>query len=613
MRVICATLAFLVLHALPASDAWAQGVTPSRIHLRGTSRIDAHTARAAGKLLLSGIVSDDVGRPVAGARVALVVSAARGAGSRGALPRANAAPAACSDGAPPPTAERPDTLVLPGDEAGRFCVRLSLPTDRYIAHLEARPQGLVDGAKLDMPVDLSLAPLTLRFDTEPTLLSLDDEAASFEVVASTEDDGVTVAAAGLPLTLSREGGTLLGTSTTNASGRARFGVEAGKLGPPGRGELRVSFAGNADAGAATRGVTVERDTWVELSAPDASEGRMPAGSPEDGIALRVVATARCARLGCGGAPSGAIEARLGSAIVGVASLQRGATQSDARVVATFSMPASELETLQLRYVPDAPWFQARGDLTLAQPLRAPSPWRKAPLLLAGLAVLAWLVIARIPPRSSRAAKATSRAPRPARPEAGVALVSPGRSGEGWRGKLRDAHDGGPVAGARVAIERRGFERVEIVKQTWSDADGAFELPPPPAEVPGDEIVTEGPLHAPLRRPLPAPGVLDIALVLRKRALLERLVGWARRRGAPFDARPEATPGHVRRAAGSEFAVARWADAVERAAYGGQSVDAAAQAEIDRLAPADDEAHGQPHADAKAHPPEHVDGTRRRSL
>jgi hypothetical protein len=86
---------------------------------------------------------------------------------------------------------------------------------------------------------------------------------------------------------------------------------------------------------------------------------------------------------------------------------------------------------------------------------------------------------------------------------------------------------------------------------------------------------------------------------------------------PFDARPEATPGHVRRAAGAEFAVARWADAVERAAYGGQSVDAAAQAEIDRLAPADPDAkadaHADVHADVGAAGREHVDGARRRSL
>jgi hypothetical protein len=613
MLMLTSALALALLLASERST-WAD--TEAHIHLRGTARIDAHTARAAGKLLLSGVVDDDVGRPMAGVRVALTLS--RGTGNE-AVALANAVPAACSDGATPPTTERSDTLVLAGDEAGRFCVRLSLPTDRYVAHLEARPQGLVDGAKLDLSIDLSLAPLTLRFDPEPTVVMLDDESAIFEVVASTEDDGVTVAAAGLPLVLSREGGGApLASAITNGSGRVRFGVDSGHLGPPGRGELRVSFAGSAEAGAATRVASVERHTWVELSAPDASEGRLPAGSPEDGIPLRVVATAACARHGCTGAPTGTIEARLGSNVVGVAALESAASggRSEAHLVAIFPMPAVDAETLELRYIADAPWFRPRAELTMMQPLRSPSPWRKAPLLLAALGVLAWLVLARLSPRA-RLTEPKTRPSRAPRPEPSIALIAPGRTEEGWKGRLRDAHDGGPVAGARVAVERRGFERIETVVQAWSGADGRFRLPALPSEAPGDEIVAEGQLHASLRRPLPPAGELDIALILRKRALLERLVAWARGRGAPFDARPEATPGHVRRAAGSEFTVARWADAVERAAYGGQNVDAAAQAEIERLAPADavvpTEPHTDPHNDPHPGSPEHVDGARRRSL
>jgi hypothetical protein len=621
----CATLALLVLHVTTGLACCLLGVGSARagdgeahIHLRGTARIDAHTARAAGKLLLSGVVVDDAAHPMAGVRVALAVSRATAGASdpAGVVALANAAPAACSDGAAPPTTERGDTLVLAGDEAGRFCVRLSLPTDRYVAHLEARPQGLVDGAKLDLPIDLSLAPLTLRFDPEPSIVMLDDESATFEVVASTEDDGVTVAAAGLGLALSREGGAALASAITNASGRVRFGVDSGRLGPPGRGELRVSFAGSAEAGAATRVASVERHTWVELTVPDASEGRLPAGSPEDGIPLRVVATAGCARRGCAGTPSGTIEARVGSNVVGVAALQSSEGRSEAHLLATFPMPATDVENLELRYIPDAPWFRPRGELTMTQPLRSPSPWRKAPLLLAALGVLAWLVLARLSPRERATAPKTrpSRAPRP---EPSIALVAAGRTEEGWKGRLRDAHDGGPVAGARVAVERRGFERIETVAQAWSETDGTFRLPALASEVPGDEIVAEGHLHALLRRPLPPAGELDIALILRKRALLERLVAWARGRGAPFDARPEPTPGHVRRAAGSEFTVARWADAVERAAYGGQNVDAAAQAEIERLAPTDPvphtDPHPQPHPEPHPGSPEHVDGARRRSL
>jgi hypothetical protein len=119
----------------------------------------------------------------------------------------------------------------------------------------------------------------------------------------------------------------------------------------------------------------------------------------------------------------------------------------------------------------------------------------------------------------------------------------------------------------------------------SDPAGAFVLPP--LEVrPGDVLLAEGPLHATLRRPMPPAGELDVALVLRKRAILDRLVAWARRRGKPFDARPEPTPGHVRRAAAAELGVALWADAVERTAYGAGVVNEEAQRAVDRLAPPD---------------------------
>jgi len=100
------------------------------------------------------------------------------------------------------------------------------------------------------------------------------------------------------------------------------------------------------------------------------------------------------------------------------------------------------------------------------------------------------------------------------------------------------------------------------------------------------MAVEGPLHARLVQPLPPPGELSIALVLRRRALLARLVTWARRRGRPFDVKPEPTPGHVRRAAADDFRTARWADAVERAVFGGGEVDARMEGEIERMAPAE---------------------------
>jgi hypothetical protein len=579
-RAIWMAGASLTLAALAALGSPAMGAEGApHIHVKGSARIEAHTARASGKLVVSGTVVDDTTHPIAGARVA--VGIARATSPAGTATLAGAAPEACSEGGAPPVLERGDLLSLPTDDAARFCVRLALPTDRYVVHLESQATGSVDGARLDLAVDLALEPVTLRFDPERPVLSLDDEGTLLEVVASTEDDGVTTATVGIPLVLTNEAGTTLGSAMSNASGRARFAVDPAHLGPPGRGELRVSFAGSTDAGASTHAVQVERRTHVDLTSADAVDGRLPVGSPEEGVVVHVRAIPRCAKRGCVGTPTGTVEARTGDAIVGAAPL----AGAEARLVLTFAMPAANEAALRLRYVPDAPWFQSGGEVALTLPMRAPSPWKKVPLVLAGLAALAWLILARLPPRRRQASRAgVTRAP-VLHPEAGVELVRAGPAARGWTGRIHDAHDGFGIAAALVAIERPGFRGVEVLAQSKTNEEGLFVLPPIEAH-PGDVLLAEGRVHAALRRPLPPAGELDVALVFRKRALLDRLVAWARRRGRPFDGRPEPTPGHVKRAAASEVAVARWADAVEQAAYGEGLVDEEAQRQVDRLAPAE---------------------------
>ena len=85
--------------------------------------------------------------------------------------------------------------------------------------------------------------------------------------------------------------------------------------------------------------------------------------------------------------------------------------------------------------------------------------------------------------------------------------------------------------------------------------------------------------------LPPSGEIEIALVSRKRAILDRLVEWARMRGKPYDARPEPTPAHVQRAAaGKSGDIVAWAEAIERAAYDDGDVDARVEQEIDAIAP-----------------------------
>jgi hypothetical protein len=376
------------------------------------------------------------------------------------------------------------------------------------------------------------------------------------------------------LRLSNEAGASLGEAMTSASGRARFVVPSARLGPPGEGELRVVFAGTATVDASARSQVIERQTHVHVGTAHSSAGSLPPGAPEDGIAIDVAARAQCADHGCNAVPTGSVEMRVGSVLVAAAPLRHGA----ARLSTAFHVPSGGNMVLRLRYRPDVPWFQASDDVELLLPVVSPRPWGKLLTAVAGLGVLAWFVIPRLPSRKRHLA------PKPRETEGIMTYAWPPIAPQdGWSGRVIDAHDGTPIAGARLRIERPGFQGSEVVIETQSIVDGIFSLNPVKAR-PGDQLVVTSSHYTPLRRPLPTFGHLEVAVVKRRHALLEGFVAWAKRKGGRFDAVPEPTPGHVRLAAGPGSPVAAWADALEKAIYGGSEIDAQAQSEIDRLSP-----------------------------
>src|SRR5579859_4429341 len=138
-----------------------------RVHVRGSARLDAHLARAGGKLVLAGAVVDDVDRPLAHARVSLKLDRA-GAAIPLSMLLESADPEPCGEGQSRAMVERADSLGLRADDAGRFCIRLALPTDRYVAHLAAAAADdqakRMDPAGIELPIDLALEAVTLRFD-----------------------------------------------------------------------------------------------------------------------------------------------------------------------------------------------------------------------------------------------------------------------------------------------------------------------------------------------------------------------------------------------------------------------------------------------------------------
>ncbi len=578
---------------LAASDA---GAGP-RIHVRGAARIDAQAARDAGDLVLSGALVDDGGQVLSGETVALTL--AREADPRQIVSFSEDGQTArsCSTGFHDGNDPRPQNaggpVVLVTDEAGRFCVRVTVPRDKYVATIAWGGTQLLEGAKLDLPIDTGRQAITLRFDPEPRVVSLDKPKLGVQILASYQENQMTHVGAGLPVYLTNERGESLGAGATSAAGILNLTIPADRLGPPGRGELRVTFNGNGDLTKSMHSAPLERQARVILTAP--ADSATPV-SPEEGITLPIVATTKG-----GAAPAGGVEARIGDAVVGAAQLEDGKAQ----LVATFAPPRDGRDVeLRIHYLQSAPWLIPGEDAIVHLRVKGPSLWKQAPLVVAGLAVVVWLVAGRIKPKP-KTAKSTA-APKPAIVgEARVEVLRPTRdSRAGWSGRVIDAHDAVPIRGARVRIERPGFERATVVASAFANEGGRFELRAEGGGADGfDELVIDGPLHAELRQPLPPCGEIQIALVLRKRRLLERLVGWAKRRGRPYDSQPEPTPGHVRRAAGNDFAMAKWADAVEKAAYAGGDVDARLEAEVDRLAPAGVPAHGDPGLTVRDSPPD----------
>jgi len=556
----------LAVCLLCATSADVHAARSLRVH--GAARIDGHAGRSHGKLLLDGRVLDDAGTPVPNVSLTVAIDS---------MDLSNATtPCGAATTAPPgPPAVRTD-------ESGRYCLWITLPVGAYTVHLEAGPTQWLAKAAADESVDLSKRSVQLRFDPEPRIVSLDAGSATLDAVATYDDaDEGAGGAAGLPLALTTETGALVAQATTGPTGRATFEIDGAKLGPPGRGALRVRFDGDATTMASDHAAPVERDAHVSL----VLTRRVDASSPEDGVVVEVATSVKPTSPAVA---TGSVEARLDGVIVGAATLDAAGR---AELRSTFVAPReAKTVELQVRYVPGAPWFQPVGELAVTVPIRGPSPLRQLPLAIGALAVAAWLLVGRTARRVRLDRTVVMDRPPVHEGTAGVSVVQSSRGRATlYRGRVVDAHDGTPVARARVSVQVPAFGHADVLLGVFSDDDGEFSFDLATVSASGKnvaaaDLVVEAPLHADLRQRLPGAGVLEVALVSRRRRLLERLVQWAKRRGPPFDVRPEPTPGQVRRAAEGDQPVAQWADAVEHAAFDRGDVDARVEADVLALDP-----------------------------
>lgn len=545
------------------SPGWA--VAGPHVVVRGAGRFEAQAAPSKGTLAVWGALRDDADHPIGHATVTLELVAADGThlDARGCDPES------------PPLALQPDrTWEVATHADGTFCARADPRPGTTTVSLSWPGEPLIEGARARLEVDGTRRPVSLAFDPEPRVILLGDAPTVFRAVAKVSGDDGPAAPGGLALRLTDERGAALGGATTDSAGRATFVVPARAMAPPGPGTLRLEFDGDPLNARSSRGVACERHVQVLVAAHalDPATGVVRATEEEGGAGVELdVKTAAGDAV-----PGGSVEALIDGAVVGVAPVGQGRSSLVLRGV------RGAVAHVDARYVPDLPWYVAAPPTVLTLEIRGASPWRRVAVVAAGLLIIAWFVASRVRALAMRAEPPPSRDLGGTRDAARVEVVALHEDGRAtWEGRVVDGHDGGVVPGATVSVERPTFAGVEVLATTSSDEAGRFVLPASDVQ-PGDRLAAHGPLHARAVLEAPPRGVIEVALVSRRRALLRRLVQWARARGAPFDVRPEPTPAQVRRAAGPGSKAAAWAAAVESAAFGDREVDADLEAEVERL-------------------------------
>jgi hypothetical protein len=538
-----------------------------RVQVRGTSRIELRVSGAPDALTVMGTLRDDVGAPIAGASVALVALGPDG------TPIAWKAVRPCANDNPSAKGEQRPAHIVETDDVGGFCARAVLDRSSAIVRSMYGGGPLVDSTKSEVNWNAAQRPLILSFRPLPERLDLDTPRAMLFVQAVTPTG---IPAGGLPLVLEDVDGRRLAAALTDDTGAAHFDVATSELGEPGIGAVRARFGGRQDLAPAATEVSVTRVARVRLEPiPSRVEG-----DPTRGVSVTVRAvTVR------GSVRAGAVEATAGQEVACVAPVRDGT----AEMVLSFQPRRNAADAdITLRYRSDASYYEPGVPAMLRVHVAAQSMWhRLVPVLLAAV-VAGWLL------RGWRRPKRRDR-PRPAEPVikgvASVQVVGRSTSRRGWSGRVVDAHQGTPIAGARIRVIVPTFVDLDVIIDARADGLGrfAFEVNSSERDL---QLRVSSELHGDVERPLPPPSELAIALVSRRRLLLDRLVNWARRAGKPWYRSPEPTPGHVirvaRRRNRATDDVAAWAERVQRRAFGPEPVDAAAEREVREAEP-----RGQP--------------------
>lgn len=489
----------------------------------------------------------DTGSPVAAADVGVALRAA----ARGA-----------SVGACMPDGPSPKAGVIRTDGDGRLCVRVLGASPS--AHVELTFAG--DDLHLPATAALALQPApslqSLAFDAPSLELDLDRPTQQLRLSVSTPPTDPIP-----PVELElHDGGRVIALESSDWSRSGNllsFSLDTSQLGAPGPARL---VARHTDAAQPARAEAIAlRIASVRLGASvDAKSS--------DGTTLQAWTETRF-----GPAPSGWVEVtgQNGEAL-GSSPFAEGRTE--------LRLAGSPSGAVTLHYHSDDPWWVPGDPLELSLSPSSPTTPRRWPWL-ALLAPIGYICLRSL----QRPAQRKTRMLPPPRPRLPALSVDASAAVSGWVGSVVDAHDGQPIVGALVQATLPSFRGDESnTHATMSDARGWFELAALRDPLPeGARLRVWAPLHSEVDRPLPPHGRVSIALTTRRRAVLRRLVRWARGFGAPWARGGDPTPGEIASIAArrGDARTARWAESVQAAAYGQGPVDEALEAELRAAEPA----------------------------
>ncbi len=468
------------------------------------------------------------------------------------------------------------------DMAGELCLRLAETRELAELVLHFPGDGLYLPAQVRVPLQPGSGELRLAFEAPSLELNLDlaEQRVSLEWSGPGAGDPELPRIA-LQLEEAGRARTLDALDWDREARTVRARISSSELGEPGPARLLARARRPEDTAPIVAEAVVLRRATVRLEQQRFSASR-------DALELEVVAQSAA------GAPAGGwVELRggersLGSSVLvaGVASLQ-------------LTMVASTPRQLEVRYHADDPWWLPGEPLLLDlesadSPEPARWPWL---VLLAPIGYICVRALQRPAPRQPRKVRRPPPRPAPAvRPQPAL----PPAPVSGWAGVVLDAHDGRPIAGAVISALLPSMRDASPRVSAVSDANGHFVLPPLRETIrEGAQLHVSSRLHSSFQRPLPPQGRVSVMLTLRKRALLERLVRWARAAGPPWQRSAEPTPGEVVDVAlrRGDRETALWAEGVQEAVFSGADVEEADEAALRAREPAWQGGTAQPNGHA----------------